>query len=69
MDWTEKTVKEQLPPIDVQFESGDIVRGKVIGRKLKFAEIVTTLKGIEVAFTASWKTIAHCLNANKPLKM
>lgn len=69
MDWTEKMVQEQLPPIDVQLESGDIVRGKVTGRKLKFADVVTTVRDIEVAFTASWKTIAHCLNANKPLKM
>ena len=62
---TIKTVKRDLPKVQVKLMSGKIVEGNVSGRKNKFASVWTedNLNGWEF----SWQTIATALNNERHL--
>jgi len=64
--WTVEKVKEELPEIQVRLPMGETVTGHVRGRKKNFATI--HLEGnVLDPFECRWKTIANCLNNNKPV--
>jgi len=63
---TIQEIKENLPDIKIKLDNGEIVKGLVRGRNLRFAKVSRTTWG-GFAFDVAWETIERCINNNTPL--
>ena len=67
-NWTIRGVIEHLPDITVRLPDGRILPGIITGRKEDCPRVHVALDGgLDLNFKASWATIVHCLNVNKPM--
>jgi hypothetical protein len=66
---TIEQIKQSLPAVTVRMQDGSLREGQIAGRRLDFPAVYARVNGEWVlAGEWSWHAIAHCLNANKPLR-
>ncbi len=66
--WNEASVKSELPRVWVRQPNGRVVSGRVTGRCNPFATVYIGSMDDTRSAEFSWSTIAHCLNADRPLR-
>lgn len=64
--WTEKKVRDELPTIQIKLCTGEVITGKIQGRKLEFAQVWATIPTYGIVHTEeyAWDLLAHLLDSN-----
>ena len=62
--WTAARVRDELPDVKIDF-NGRIYPAIVRGRLCEFAGVIVPETGLRC--DVAWETVAHCLNANRPI--
>jgi hypothetical protein len=64
--WTAATVRAELPIVTVVDSTGRIETAHIGGRLNQFAGVMLNNGG---TVECAWETIAHCLNADTPIRL
>jgi hypothetical protein len=69
--WTIERVKQELPDVPVLMDSGvfqgQVLTGKVTGRKCAFATVTVPEISRSLSVSASWQSLVMILNGGKSL--